>query len=414
MKYGLIGKKLGHSFSAELHRRIGGYDYELVELQEKDLDVFFAKRDFSAVNVTIPYKEAVLPYLDEIDPTAASIGTVNTVVNRQGKLVGYNTDFGGMMALIRRMKLDLYGKKVLILGTGGTAKTAYAVVRQLGAAEVLFVSRSGRSHALTYSEALIRHSDADVIINTTPVGMFPDLDSCPISLSAFTHLRGVLDVIYNPLQTRLILEARQRGIPSQSGLYMLVAQAALASELFTGNSVPAETVENVYTDILREKRNLVLIGMPGSGKTTVGKIAASKLGRKIVDLDEMIQNIAGKPIREIFAQDGKAAFRELEAQAVREIAGLTGLVIATGGGCILRPENVDRLRRNGLLFLLDRAVDQLLPTGDRPLADTARKLKQLYSQRMPLYRAAADQIIAVNGNETETSDTVIRRFIEET
>jgi shikimate dehydrogenase len=195
---------------------------------------------------------------------------------------------------------------------------------------------------------------------------------------------------------------------------MLVAQAALASELFTGNSVPAETVENVYTDILREKRNLVLIGMPGSGKTTVGKIAASKLGRKIVDLDEMIQNIAGKPIREIFAQDGEAAFRELEAQAVREIAGLTGLVIATGGGCILRPENVDRLRRNGLLFLLDRAVDQLLPTGDRPLADTARKLKQLYSQRMPLYRAAADQIIAVNGNETETSDTVIRRFIEET
>ena len=413
MKYGLIGIKLGHSFSAELHRRIGGYDYELVELQEKDLDVFFAKRDFSAVNVTIPYKEAVLPYLDEIDPTAASIGTVNTVVNRQGKLVGYNTDFGGMMALIRRMKLDLYGKKVLILGTGGTAKTAYAVVRQLGAAEVLFVSRSGRSHALTYSEALIRHSDADVIINTTPVGMFPDLDSCPISLSTFTHLRGVLDVIYNPLQTRLILEARQRGIPSQSGLYMLVAQAALASELFTGNSVPAETVENVYTDILREKRNLVLIGMPGSGKTTVGKIAASKLGRKIVDLDEMIQNIAGKPIREIFAQDGEAAFRELEAQAVREIAGLTGLVIATGGGCILRPENVDRLRRNGLLFLLDRAVDQLLPTGDRPLADTARKLKQLYSQRMPLYRAAADQIIAVNGNETETSDTVIRRFIEE-
>ena len=414
MKYGLIGKKLGHSFSAELHRRIGGYDYELVELQEKDLDVFFAKRDFSAVNVTIPYKEAVLPYLDEIDPTAASIGTVNTVVNRQGKLVGYNTDFGGMMALIRRMKLDLYGKKVLILGTGGTAKTAYAVVRQLGAAEELFVSRSGRSHALTYSEALIRHSDADVIINTTPVGMFPDLDSCPISLSTFTHLRGVLDVIYNPLQTRLILEARQRGIPSQSGLYMLVAQAALASELFTGNSVPAETVENVYTDILREKRNLVLIGMPGSGKTTVGKIAASKLGRKIVDLDEMIQNIAGKPIREIFAQDGEAAFRELEAQAVREIAGLTGLVIATGGGCVLRPENVDRLRRNGLLFLLDRAVDQLLPTGDRPLADTARKLKQLYSQRMPLYRAAADQIIAVNGNETETSDTVIRRFIEET
>ena len=412
MRYGLIGKKLGHSFSPELHRLIGGYHYELMELPESLLAGFFTQREFDGINVTIPYKQSVLPYLDKIDSSASAIGAVNTVVNRQGKLYGYNTDFGGMIALIRRMGLDLRGKKVLILGTGGTAQTARACTGTLGAAEIHLVSRSNRGDALTYPEAMTQYADADILINATPVGMFPDADSCPIALSAFPQLCGVVDMVYNPLQTRLVLEARQRGILAEGGLYMLVAQAALASELFTGKSVPEAAVNAAYDALLRQKRNLVLIGMPGSGKTTVGREIARKLKSKFVDLDEIIQRRTGKTIPDIFVQDGETAFRDLETEAVRDVAGRSGIVIATGGGTVLRPENVNSLRQNGLLFLLDCPLDQLHPTEDRPLADTAQKLDKLYRQRMPLYRAAAYEIIETKTSVSETANAVIQRFYE--
>lgn len=412
MKYGLIAQRLGHSFSPELHRMIGGYDYILKELPEKDLSAFFTERNFDGINVTIPYKETVLPYLDEIDPPAAAIGAVNTVVNRQGRLYGYNTDFGGMLALIRRMGLDLHGKQVLILGTGGTAKTAHAAAMQLGAAEVHFVSRSSRGGAISYSEAISCHSDADVLINATPCGMYPNLDECPIDLSYFPDLCGVVDAVYNPLSTRLVLNARQRKIPAQGGLYMLVAQAVLASELFTAKMYCEATLESVYSQLLRDKRNMILIGMPGSGKTSVGRQVAAMMQRDFVDLDQKIVEQAGKPITRIFAEDGEKAFRQLETQAIREIAGKSGLVIATGGGCILLQENIYRLRQNGCLILLNRPLEQLLPTEDRPLADSIEKLQVLFQRRMPLYQAAADQIISTENGVFETAQAVVRRFNE--
>lgn len=412
MKYGLIGKKLGHSFSSELHRRIGGYDYELKELRQEELDAFFEERDFIGINVTIPYKETVLPYLDEIDPLAAAIGSVNTVVNRCGKLSGYNTDLGGMIALIRRIHLDLCGKKVLILGTGGTSKTAHAAAKRLGAKEVYAVSRTGKGGALTYPEALDLHHDADVIINTTPVGMYPNWCEHPLPLTSFSNLCGLVDAIYNPLQTRLVLEARQRGIPAEGGLYMLVAQAVLASELFTGRAIPSETVDHVFRDILREKSNLVLIGMPDSGKTTVGNKAAQILGREFVDLDGWIEKRAGTSVPEIISRDGEAAFRQMESAAVREISVRNGLVIATGGGCVMRQENVNMLRQNGRLFLLNRPAGELRPSADRPLSDTMEKLEELFRLRMPVYRAAADEIIESGATASETAEAVISLWNE--
>jgi len=412
MKYGLIAKKLGHSFSAELHRMIGGYDYDLKELSEDDLPAFLEKREFAGINVTIPYKEAVLPYLDEIDPAAASIGAVNTVVNRQGKLIGFNTDLGGMIALIRRMGLALEGKKVLILGTGGTAKTARAAAKQLGAREILLVSRRKTAGVITYSEAVSHHSNADILINATPCGMYPELDGTPIEVAVFPDLCGVVDAVYNPLYTRLVLDARQRGINARGGLYMLVAQAAMASSLFTGKAVDSDTVDEVYDRLLREKRNLVLIGMPGCGKTTVGREAAKLLHRDFVDLDQTISACTGKPIAKIFDEEGEEHFRDLESQAVRNIAGKTGLVIATGGGCVLRPENVIRLRQNGCLILLDRPIEQLLPTKDRPLADTLEKVHLLYEERMPIYRSAAERVISAEDGITETALSVIRGLNE--
>ena len=412
MKYGLIAKKLGHSFSSELHRMIGGYDYELKELPEEALEAFFAERAFAGINVTIPYKEAVLPYLDQLDSAAAAIGAVNTVVNRDGRLIGFNTDLGGLIALINRMGLDMRRKKVLILGTGGTAKTARFAAVQLGAAEIHLVSRRKSADAVTYREAAALHRDAEILINATPCGMYPEPDRQPIDLAAFPKLCGVVDAVYNPLSTRLVLDARGRGIRAQGGLYMLVAQAALASACFTGHDLDESVIEGAYARLLRNKQNLVLIGMPGCGKTAVGREAAALLGREFVDLDQLISERAGQSIPDIFAEKGEAVFRDLESQVVREIAGNTGLVIATGGGCVLRPQNMRRLRQNGCLILLDRPAEQLLPTEDRPLADTPDKMHRLYRERMPVYQTAADLIIPAENSVSETARRVIRHFNE--
>ena len=391
---------------------IGGYNYELLELPQDRLASFLKKREFDGINVTIPYKESVLPYLDEIDPSAAKVGAVNTIVNRHGKLYGYNTDLGGMIAQIRQMGLELCGKKVLILGTGGAAKTAYAAASQLGAAEVSFVSRSGRNGSLTYDEASLQCADVGILINATPCGMYPELDNRPIDLTHFPFLSGVLDAIYNPLSSRLVLDARQRGIPAQGGLYMLVTQAALASELFTGKRCEQNTVDAVYSHLLREKRNLILIGMPGCGKTSVGQEAARRMGRSFIDLDDCIAAKAGKTIPDIFSEDGETVFRDMESQLVRDIAIETGLVIATGGGCVMRPENMERLRQNGCLFLLDRPIEQLLPTADRPLSDSFEKLRALHHQRQKLYRDAADEVIPTENSVASTAQAVVRRFNE--
>ncbi|MCD7860767.1 MAG: hypothetical protein LUG25_02515 [Oscillospiraceae bacterium] len=407
MKYGLLGEHLTHSFSAEIHRKLGRYSYELREISPEALPEFLTWRDFCGLNITIPYKETVIPYLDEITPRAASIGAVNTIVNRDGRLCGDNTDYGGMQLLVERMGLSLAGKKVLIAGTGGTSKTARALCHALGAGEVYCLSRSGREDAISYDAAREAHADADILFNTTPSGMFPKSDAAPVDLADFPALTGVVDVIYNPLTTRLVRQARARGIPAENGLYMLVAQAVLAAEQFTGADFGAETVERIYASLTFEKRSIVLIGMPGSGKSTLGEILARRLNRPLLDTDAEVVARAGAPVTEIFARQGEAAFRALETETVRTLGERGGAVIATGGGVPLRPENVDALRANGTLVFLDRALETLLPTDDRPLANSAEKIRALYTQRRPIYQAAADVTVEVSGTPEETAERIL-------
>ena len=407
MDYGLIGEKLPHSFSKEIHEKLGYYKYSLKELKKEELSDFVLQKNFKAINVTIPYKQAVIPLLDEISPDAEVIGAVNTIVNRGGVLYGCNTDFGGMKALIERLGIVVKYKKALILGTGGTSLTATAVCRRLGAKEILRVSRTGNGGAITYEQAYSEHTDADIIINTTPCGMFPKIDGCPIDISQFPKLSGVIDAVYNPLNTRLVLSAKERGIPASGGLYMLVAQAILAAELFLGRELgTVELTNKIYDEIYFEKRNIILSGMPASGKSTVGKLIAKQLGREFIDTDSLIVERDGE-ISRIFAEKGEKHFRDLESEVIRELAGLSGRVISLGGGAILRPENVRDLRLNGEIFFIDRSLEYLTPTADRPLADEKAKMKKLYEQRIDTYMSTADYIIDGDCDPEDVADSVI-------
>jgi shikimate dehydrogenase len=393
MEYGLIGEHLPHSFSKIIHEKLAPYSYELHELRPDEVDSFMRGKEFKGINVTIPYKQTVIPYLDEISDQARSIGAVNTVVNRNGRLCGYNTDYFGMKSLIARLGIDPAGKKVLILGTGGTSKTAFAVATDMGASEVYKVSRTGKEGVPTYEEAYERHTDAQIIINTTPCGMYPAIDDCPLDLSRFPDLCGVIDAIYNPLRTVLILEAQKRGIPAEGGLYMLVVQAVYAAELFADRKIESEKTDQVFKEILNSKRNIVLSGMSLAGKTTLGTLLAKKLDRVLEDTDQMIIRKEQRPITEIFATDGEKYFRDLETEMARTLAPQTGLVIATGGGAILRQENVDALKKNGCIIFLDRPFNQILPADDRPLANTKEKVAALLEKRYPIYKATCDESI---------------------
>ena len=410
MRYGLLGEKLGHSFSKEIHEKLGRYSYELIEVARDRIDAFMTAREFVGLNVTIPYKQTVIPYLDEISPRARAIGAVNTVVNRGGKLYGDNTDFGGMKLLIGRMTPDLRDKTVLICGTGGTSKTAMAVVEALGATEIYRLSRSGKDGALTYEDAYAASTGAQFLINTTPCGMYPDVEGCPVDLSRFSRLTGVADVIYNPLTTKLARLARERRLPAESGLYMLVAQAVLAAEIFTNAPFPAGTIDRVYKKLLFEKRNIVLTGMPSSGKSTVGWRLAKRLGRELIDTDAEIVKRAGAPITEIFKAHGEAYFRDLETETIKELSRTGGRVIATGGGAALRKENVDALKMNGTVVFLDRPLADLLPTDDRPLSNDETKLRSLYAERHPIYTAAADVTVPVRGTPEDTVNEVMEKL----
>lgn len=409
MEYGLIGEKLGHSFSREIHQRLGGYDYRLQELTPAQLPAFLEKRDFRGVNVTIPYKQTVIPLLDEVDPKAAAIGAVNTIVNRRGRLYGYNTDYDGMAALARHAGLTLKNKNVLILGTGGTSRTAMTVAADLGAAEIRRVSRTGRGDAITYEQAA--DLPVQVLINTTPCGMYPGCDGQPMDLSRFGWLEGVLDAVYNPLRTRLVLQARDNGARGQGGLYMLVAQAAAACRLFLDRPLPDGALDSVYRAIHGQKQNIVLTGMPGSGKSTVGRVLARQLDRELVDTDTEIIRLAKKPIPEIFAQRGERGFRDLESQVIQEVSRRTGLVIATGGGAILREENVRRLRQNGRIYFLDRPAEDIQPTDDRPLARDMEAVRQRYAERYPRYTSTADAAVPVRGSAEDVAAAIREEFL---
>ena len=410
MKYGLIGEKLGHSFSPEIHKRIGDYPYELKEMTESEVGAFMTDRDFSAINVTIPYKKTVIPYLNVISDEAKAIGAVNTVVNKNGILYGYNTDFYGLKNLILRVTKSLHGK-VLILGTGGTSLTARAVCKHLGAEEIITVSRSQKEGCITYEEMYKIHTDADFIINCTPCGMYPKDFDAPVSLNAFNKLKGVIDVIYNPLRTPLIREAKRLGVAAEGGLYMLAAQAVEAYGHFFETEIDTEITDRVYSDIISEKQNIVLIGMPSCGKTTIGKRLCELLGCVFYDTDEEIVKTSGMSIPEIFEKYGEAHFRDLESKVVRSLSqGVSGAVIATGGGAVLRESNADLLRANGVLVFIDRKLELLMPTSDRPLTSDIPALTKKYNDRYPIYSNVCDVHVCGNGSVNEVADEIIKHL----
>lgn len=401
MQCGLLGRKLGHSYSPQIHNLLGDYSYVLFEKEPEELENFLKNGDFSGLNVTIPYKKEVIPYLSELSPTAKKMGCVNTVLrSSDGTLYGHNTDYFGFTSLVRHAGLSVAGKKVLVLGSGGASNTAVAALKDLGANPVV-ISRSGENNY----QNLHRHTDAAAIVNTTPVGMYPNTGVSPIDLELFPHLEGVLDVIYNPARTQLLLDAEKLGIPRENGLWMLVAQAKEAAEVFTGGKISDEVIEKIYRRLSHQMKNIVLIGMPGCGKSTIGTLLAEKLGRTLADADEKIISLAGKSIPDIFAQDGEPTFRDWETKALTELGKQSGLVIATGGGCVTQKRNYPLLHQNGYLVWLERDCS-VLPTDGRPLSQ-ANDLGKMYAARKPLYEAFADIRVENAGTPAETVQKIL-------
>ena len=383
MKTGLLGRRLSHSYSPQIHAYLGNYTYALFEREPEDVESFLKNGDFHAINVTIPYKKTVMPYC-RLTETAIRMGSVNTIVRQpDGSLLGHNTDYFGFASLVKKSGLDVQGKKCLVLGSGGASVTAVAVLKELGA-QVVVISRSGEDNY----ENLHRHADASVICNCTPVGMYPNNGASPMDLDLFPKLEGVLDVIYNPARTKLLMDAERRGLIAENGLWMLVAQAKEASEWFQGKNLPDSLIQSVYDKLRLQMENIILIGMPGSGKSTIGRLLAEKLGKTFVDADEELVNTYGADIPSIFASEGEAGFREKETAILETLGKRSGLVIATGGGCVTREENYPLLHQNGKVFWIQRDLDQL-PSDGRPLS-MITKMEDMYRARKGLYERFAD------------------------
>ena len=399
MKCGLLGRTLGHSYSPQIHSYLGDYPYALFERELEDISAFLRKGDFTAINVTIPYKKDVMPYCAELTDCARKMGAVNTIVRRKdGSLIGHNTDYFGLHYTFNRMGLSLSGKKVLVLGSGGASVTTVIVLKELGA-NVVIISRSGENN---YNN-LHLHKDAAAIVNTTPVGMYPNAGVSPVDLDMFPNLEGVLDIIYNPARTRLLLDAADRNIPCENGLWMLVAQAKEAAEWFTGTKISDDVIPQIYESMCKRMENIVLVGMPGCGKSTIGKLLAQKLNREFVDADAEIIKTAGMSIPEIFETQGEEGFRKIETQVLAQLGQKSSLVIATGGGCVTKAENYPLLHQNGTIFWLKRDIASL-PTDGRPLSQTGR-LEQMYQVRKPLYEQFADRTVE---NDSTPADTVAK------
>lgn len=410
MEFGLIGEKLGHSFSKEIHTKYFGLKYDLKELKPDEVSVFLEKREFNAINVTIPYKQTVIPYLDFVSEVAQKIGAVNVIVNNSGKLYGYNTDYLGLKGMIEKSGVCLLGKNVLILGDGATSKTALAVAEDLGCKRALRVSRKQTEGTVSYEQA-VEMTDTQVIVNTTPVGMYPNIEKQIIDISAYPNLEGVFDVIYNPICSALVLQAKKRGITACGGLYMLVGQAVFAAEKFKGIKIETEKIDSIYNEILSNKQNIVLVGMPSSGKTTVGKLLAEELGREFVDTDELIVSKYGD-IAAIFQEKGESGFRVIESEVIKEVAALQGKVIATGGGAVLNKKNIDLLKLNGKIYFLDRPLESLIATDDRPLSRDKEMLEKRYSERYEIYCGCCDKRIISNGAPNDAANSIKEDFLK--
>ena len=411
MKYGLIGEKLGHSFSPDIHKRLATSDYVLKEIPRDALGEFLSKKEFVGVNVTIPYKQEVIPYLHYISDAARDIGAVNVIVNKDGLLYGYNTDFYGLKALVLKTAGDISGKKVLILGTGGTSRTALAVAKALGASRIDRAGRTEKEGCVTYAFAYEHLFDSEIIINTTPVGMFPKCDASPVDIDAFPNLCGVVDAVFNPISTELVVSARNKGISANGGLYMLVCQAVAASELFADVKYDESIIESIYKELKASKQNIVLTGMPGSGKTTVGRLLAEKTGRNFYDIDAEIVKQTGMEITEIFKTRGEKWFRDTETETAKNLSALSGAVISCGGGTVLRDENVNALRRNGVIFFIDRPLEQLVPTEDRPLALSRADIEKRYNERIDRYVSACDIRVTVEGDAESVAQKIGKEFL---
>ncbi len=404
MKYGLLGEHLSHSYSPLIHSMLGDYSYSLIEKAPHEVEDFIKNGDYKAINVTIPYKKAVMPYLDEISERAQKIGSVNVVVRRpDGSLFGDNSDYSGFESLVKKSRIRIKGKKVLVLGDGGASLTVQAVLHDMGAANVTVISR----HTEDNYDSIDRHADADVIVNTTPVGMYPHCGESLVDLSRFPHLSGCLDVIYNPYKTAFILDAEERGIPAMGGLRMLVAQAVAANEIFFGVKKDFKTVDLIEKKIATMMKNVTLIGMPGCGKSTIGKRLADLTGREFVDIDAVIVRLAGKSIPEIFDEDGEDAFRRLETQVTGEVCKKSGCVISCGGGVVTRPENRRLLRQNSTVVFISRDINNLATRG-RPLSETS-SAEALWNARNPMYKSWSD-LKLMNSGINSTAYSIARNL----
>ena len=404
MNCGLLGRHLQHSYSPQIHSKLGNYSYGFFEIEPEELRSFLSSNVYDGLNVTIPYKKAVIPYCSKLSPQAEALGSVNTIVRRSdGSLYGHNTDYFGFASVLAVSDISVSGKKVLILGSGGASLTCQAVLQSEGA-DIIVISRHGENN---YSN-LHLHKDVSLIVNATPVGMYPNNGSSPVDLSLFPSLEGVIDLIYNPARTNLLLQAEALGLKAINGLWMLVAQAKESAEWFTGNKIDDALIPRIYNHLKTQMENIVLIGMPGCGKTTIGTILAEKCGREYVDTDAVITQKTGKTIPQIFAEVGEVGFRKLETEVLSEVSKCSGLVISTGGGCVTNPENYPLLHQNSKIFWLKRDIS-LLPTDGRPLSAVG-KLEEMYRVREPLYMAFADEIIDNVSTPEETANIILGGF----
>ncbi|MBP5445816.1 MAG: hypothetical protein J6Y28_06555 [Acholeplasmatales bacterium] len=388
MEYGLIGEKLGHSFSKIIHEMIAGYTYELKEIKKEDFNSFMESKDFKCINVTIPYKKDVIPYLDFISDEAKKIGAVNTIINKNGKLYGYNTDYYGLKLLIEKQNINLSDKNVLVLGTGGTSLTAKAVLNDLNCKMIYQASRKKEEGLISYDE--IYNLDINYIVNTTPIGMYPNNDGRLIDINKFKNLSGLVDVIYNPLNTNLVLDGINKGIKANGGLYMLIAQAVYAIKLFKDVEISDSVIDEVYHKLLFEKQNIIFIGMPSSGKTTIGQIIAKRLNKDFFDSDDLITETIKTDIFSYVKANGEAPFRNVEKEVIKDLSKKNGCVISTGGGVILDKDNMHNLKQNGIIIFIDRPLELLTPTSSRPLTSTFDALKKKYDERIDLYESYKD------------------------
>ena len=412
MEYGCIGEKLGHSFSKEIHNALADYDYQLKELKKEELPEFFKNKDFKAINVTIPYKLDVIPFLDWVSDEAKAINAVNTIVNKNGKLYGYNTDFYGLKSLIERENISLEGKKIAVLGSGGTSNTAFAVSEFLKANVIFKVSRQKQNGYITYDELYEKYSDCEIIINTTPCGMYPKTGVSAVDLEKLPCVEAVFDAVYNPLKSKLVLDAKAKNITAVGGLYMLVSQAAYAVEKFIDAPVDNEKVEKIFRNIYKQKMNIALIGMPASGKTTVGKALSECLGKTFVDSDDEIIKAENKSIPDIFGDNGESYFRSVEKNVIESISKQNSQIISTGGGAVLNPKNIENLKGNSRVYFLDRPLEMLITTSDRPLSSNRADLEKRYNERYELYKKSADVVIDGSKTVSEVAKLIEEDFYE--